>query len=147
MSLRIVPVTLEAANAFVRRLHRHNKPVVGAALLALELVGVDPAALAHDPVDVAVGLGAGACSCPASLRARRPALSSLRRSWPTYKGCGFLSCRVRRAGVAREHVAHVGVHERHGGRGRVGELADVLAVQVGHAQSRIAGSSSPLARV
>src|SRR5688572_27074501 len=30
MSLRIVPVTLEDANAFVRRLHRHNKPVVGA---------------------------------------------------------------------------------------------------------------------
>ncbi len=27
--LRIVPVTLEDANAFVRRLHRHNKPVVG----------------------------------------------------------------------------------------------------------------------
>jgi hypothetical protein len=29
MSLRIVPVTLEAANDFVRRLHRHNKPVLG----------------------------------------------------------------------------------------------------------------------
>ena len=29
MSLRIVPVTLETANDFVRRLHRHNKPVVG----------------------------------------------------------------------------------------------------------------------
>ena len=30
MSLRIIPVTLEDANAFVRLLHRHNKPVVGA---------------------------------------------------------------------------------------------------------------------
>lgn len=30
MSLRIVPVTLEVANAFVRGLHRHNKPVIGA---------------------------------------------------------------------------------------------------------------------
>lgn len=30
MSLRIIPATLEDANAFVRRLHRHNKPVVGA---------------------------------------------------------------------------------------------------------------------
>jgi hypothetical protein len=29
MSLRIVPVNLEAANDFVRKLHRHNKPVVG----------------------------------------------------------------------------------------------------------------------
>lgn len=29
MSLRIVPVTLEAANDFVRRLHRHNKPLPG----------------------------------------------------------------------------------------------------------------------
>lgn len=28
--LRVVPVTLEQANDFVRRLHRHNKPVVGA---------------------------------------------------------------------------------------------------------------------
>ena len=44
MSLRIVPVTLEAANAFVRRLHRHNKPVVGAkfcvGVQAEQLVGV-----------------------------------------------------------------------------------------------------------
>ena len=30
MSLRIVPISLEGANEFVRRLHRHNKPVVGA---------------------------------------------------------------------------------------------------------------------
>ena len=30
MSLRIIPVTLEDANKLVRRLHRHNKPVVGA---------------------------------------------------------------------------------------------------------------------
>src|SRR5690242_20092522 len=29
MSLRIVPVTLEVANDFVRRLHRHSKPVLG----------------------------------------------------------------------------------------------------------------------
>jgi hypothetical protein len=29
MTLRIRPVTLETANDFVRRLHRHNKPVVG----------------------------------------------------------------------------------------------------------------------
>ena len=29
MGLRIVPVTLETANGFVRRLHRHNKPVTG----------------------------------------------------------------------------------------------------------------------
>lgn len=29
MSLRIIPVTLETANDFVRRLHRHNKPVTG----------------------------------------------------------------------------------------------------------------------
>lgn len=29
MSLRIIPVTLEDANEFVRRFHRHNKPVVG----------------------------------------------------------------------------------------------------------------------
>ena len=30
MSLRIIPVTLAEANNFVRLLHRHNKPVVGA---------------------------------------------------------------------------------------------------------------------
>lgn len=30
MRLRIVPVNLDVANDFVRRLHRHNKPVVGA---------------------------------------------------------------------------------------------------------------------
>lgn len=29
MSLRIVPVTLDTANDFVRRLHRHSRPVVG----------------------------------------------------------------------------------------------------------------------
>jgi hypothetical protein len=29
VSLRIVPVTLKQANEFVRRLHRHNDPVVG----------------------------------------------------------------------------------------------------------------------
>jgi hypothetical protein len=29
LSLRIIPVTLETANDFVRRLHRHNKPVTG----------------------------------------------------------------------------------------------------------------------
>lgn len=29
MSLRIVPVTLEQANDFVRRFHRHSKPVLG----------------------------------------------------------------------------------------------------------------------
>ena len=29
MTLRIVPVTLEQANDFVRRLHRHSRPVVG----------------------------------------------------------------------------------------------------------------------
>lgn len=29
MSLSIVPVTLETANDFVRRLHRHSRPVVG----------------------------------------------------------------------------------------------------------------------
>ncbi|MFY9479146.1 MAG: XF1762 family protein [Aquabacterium sp.] len=29
MSLRIAPVTLDQANAFVARLHRHNKPVTG----------------------------------------------------------------------------------------------------------------------
>jgi hypothetical protein len=28
-SLRIIPVTLEEANDFVRRYHRHNKPVLG----------------------------------------------------------------------------------------------------------------------
>lgn len=27
--MKIIPVTLETANEFVRRLHRHNKPVVG----------------------------------------------------------------------------------------------------------------------
>lgn len=45
MSLRIIPVTLEEANGFVRRLHRHNKPVVGARFcigvaFGVELVGV-----------------------------------------------------------------------------------------------------------
>ena len=30
MSLRIIPITIKAANEFVARLHRHNKPVVGA---------------------------------------------------------------------------------------------------------------------
>ncbi len=30
MKLRIIPVTLEDANEFVRRFHRHNKPVLGA---------------------------------------------------------------------------------------------------------------------
>ena len=28
-ALRIIPVTLEVANDFVRRLHRHSKPVIG----------------------------------------------------------------------------------------------------------------------
>lgn len=44
MSLRVMPVTLEVANDFVRRLHRHNKPVVGAkfciGVSQGELVGV-----------------------------------------------------------------------------------------------------------
>lgn len=44
MSLRVIPVTLESANDFVRRLHRHNKPVVGAkfciGVANSELVGV-----------------------------------------------------------------------------------------------------------
>ena len=45
MSLRIIPVTLEQANDFVRRLHRHNKPVVGSkfqigASKGKQLVGV-----------------------------------------------------------------------------------------------------------
>lgn len=45
MSLRIIPVTLEQANAFVRLLHRHNKPVVGSkfqigAANGKQLVGV-----------------------------------------------------------------------------------------------------------
>lgn len=44
MKLRIVPVTLEQANDFVRRLHRHSRPVVGAkfsvGVAAGELVGV-----------------------------------------------------------------------------------------------------------
>ena len=43
--LRIVPVNLDTANDFVRRLHRHNKPVVGAKFCigvqqADQLVGV-----------------------------------------------------------------------------------------------------------
>ena len=42
--LRIVPCTLEQANDFVRRLHRHNKPVVGSkfcvGVTANALVGV-----------------------------------------------------------------------------------------------------------
>ena len=46
MSLRIVPVNLEEANAFVRRLHRHNKPVVGAKFCigatTNEFIGHDP---------------------------------------------------------------------------------------------------------
>lgn len=29
MSLKVIPVTLETANDFVRKLHRHNKPVLG----------------------------------------------------------------------------------------------------------------------
>lgn len=29
LALRLVPVTLDEANAFVRRLHRHSKPTVG----------------------------------------------------------------------------------------------------------------------
>ena len=29
MQLRIVPITLKAANEFVKRLHRHSRPVVG----------------------------------------------------------------------------------------------------------------------
>src|SRR3990167_1168516 len=45
MSLRIIPVTLEQANDFVRSLHRHNKPVVGSkfqigASKGKQLVGV-----------------------------------------------------------------------------------------------------------
>ena len=28
--MKVVPVTLDVANEFVRRLHRHNKPVIGA---------------------------------------------------------------------------------------------------------------------
>lgn len=33
MSLYIVPCTIKQANAFVKRLHRHNKPVTGARLV------------------------------------------------------------------------------------------------------------------
>ena len=45
VTLRIVPVTLEQANDVVARLHRHNKPVVGARFCigikrGSELVGV-----------------------------------------------------------------------------------------------------------
>ena len=45
MRLRIVPATLKQANDFIRRLHRHNKPVVGAKFcigvkLDDQLVGV-----------------------------------------------------------------------------------------------------------
>lgn len=51
MALRIVPVTLEQANGFVRRFHRHNKPVVGARFCVgvkdTELCGV---AIAGRPV-------------------------------------------------------------------------------------------------
>jgi hypothetical protein len=44
VKLKVIPVTLETANDFVRRLHRHNKPVVGSkfciGVKAEELVGV-----------------------------------------------------------------------------------------------------------
>lgn len=45
MSLRVVPINLETANEFVRKLHRHNKPVLGAkfsvgAMDGEKLVGV-----------------------------------------------------------------------------------------------------------
>jgi hypothetical protein len=45
MSLRIVPVTLEDANNFVRRFHRHSRPVLGSKFAigvrsVEELVGV-----------------------------------------------------------------------------------------------------------
>lgn len=44
MSLRIIPVTLQQANDFVRRVHRHNNPVVGSkfciGVTANTLVGV-----------------------------------------------------------------------------------------------------------
>ena len=43
-SLKIVPVNLDEANTFVRRFHRHNKPVLGAkfciGVKAVELCGV-----------------------------------------------------------------------------------------------------------
>lgn len=62
MSLRIVPVTLELANDFVRRLHRHHKPVTGAkfaigvtdgeAIRGVAITGrpVSPYLQAHKPL-------------------------------------------------------------------------------------------------
>ena len=46
MRLRAVPVDLDEANAFVGKLHRHHKPVIGhkfsiGAVLGDEIVGVE----------------------------------------------------------------------------------------------------------
>ena len=49
MGLRIVPVTLEQANDFVRRLHRHNKPVVGAKF-CIAVQHVSAYAVQGDPI-------------------------------------------------------------------------------------------------
>ena len=53
MSLRIIPVHLETANDFIRRLHRHNKPVVGAKFC----IGVkNMKIISHDPDESLVGI-------------------------------------------------------------------------------------------
>lgn len=61
MSLRIRPIELAEANAFVARLHRHHKPVVGhrfslAAWHGIEVVGVAivgrPVSRHYDPLRV-----------------------------------------------------------------------------------------------
>lgn len=52
MSLRLVPTTLSEANDFVRRFHRHSKPVVGQkwSVAVADQAGVRGVAIAGRPV-------------------------------------------------------------------------------------------------
>lgn len=62
--MKVVPVTLEAANEFVRRLHRHNKPVLGSKfsigvmegekLVGVAIVGRPVARLLDDGLTVEI---------------------------------------------------------------------------------------------
>jgi hypothetical protein len=98
MGLRIVPVTLDTANGFVDRLHRHNDPLPGAKLC----VGVEKRTrLLDGPEWVLCGVAiAGNPSAPALQKV--PALIEIRRVCTdgTRNACSMLYGALRKAAKA-----------------------------------------------
>jgi len=96
--LRVVPVTLEQANAFVQRLHRHNDALPGAKLC----VGVEartPSMEGQEWVLVGVAI-AGNPAAPALQKV--PRLLEIRRVCTdgTRNACSILYASIRRAAKA-----------------------------------------------